>query len=266
MNATAARAQEPAGAATPAGAAGQAQPALVVQGLVSGYAPGVDILRGVGLEVRRGEIVTVLGPNGAGKSTLIKTIAGLVPVRSGQVLLHGQSLVGIAAHRMVGRGLAYVPQTNNIFARMSIEENLQMGACARRDHAGIGEDFARMYELFPSLRERRRQAAGTLSGGERQMVAVARALMARPTMLMLDEPSAGLSPKLVGVVFAKVREVRGLGVTMLIVEQNAKAALAISDRGYVLAEGREQVSGNARELLANPEVGALYLGVRRGLT
>ena len=245
---------------------GASQPALAVQALVAGYVPGVDILRGVGLEVRRGEIVTVLGPNGAGKSTLIKTIAGLVPVRSGQVLLDGQSLVGVAAHRMVSRGLAYVPQTNNIFPRMSIEENLQMGACARHDRTGVAEDMARMYDLFPRLRERRRQAAGTLSGGERQMVAVARALMARPTMLMLDEPSAGLSPKLVGVVFAKVREVRGLGVTMLIVEQNAKAALAISDRGYVLAEGREQVSGNARELLASPEVGALYLGVRRELS
>lgn len=245
---------------------GASQPALAVQALVAGYVPGVDILRGVGLEVRRGEIVTVLGPNGAGKSTLIKTIAGLVPVRSGQVLLDGQSLVGVAAHRMVSRGLAYVPQTNNIFPRMSIEENLQMGACARHDDKGVAEDMARMYDLFPRLRERRRQAAGTLSGGERQMVAVARALMARPTMLMLDEPSAGLSPKLVGVVFAKVREVRGLGVTMLIVEQNAKAALAISDRGYVLAEGREQVNGNAQELLANPEVGALYLGVRRELS
>ncbi|TAM42610.1 MAG: ABC transporter ATP-binding protein [Burkholderiaceae bacterium] len=266
MNATTSTAPARAGTAAAPGEAGSSQPALVVQGLVSGYTPEVDILRGVGLEVRRGEIVTVLGPNGAGKSTLIKTIAGLVPVRSGQVMLDGQSLVGIAAHRMVSRGLAYVPQTNNIFSRMSIEENLQMGACARHDHAGIDEDFARMYELFPRLRERRRQAAGTLSGGERQMVAVARALMSRPTMLMLDEPSAGLSPKLVGVVFAKVREVRGLGVTMLIVEQNAKAALAISDRGYILAQGREQVSGNAQELLSNPEVGELYLGVRRGLS
>ncbi|QDL37567.1 ABC transporter ATP-binding protein [Rhodoferax sediminis] len=266
MSAAATSPHAPTGTAASTGGAGQVQPALRVRDLVSGYAPGVDILRGIGLEVRRGEIVTVLGPNGAGKSTLIKTIAGLVPVRSGQVLLHGQNLVGVPAHRMVGRGLAYVPQTDNIFARMSIEENLQMGACARHDHAGVGEDIARMYELFPRLRERRRQAAGTLSGGERQMVAVARALMARPTVLMLDEPSAGLSPKLVGVVFAKVRQVRELGVTMLIVEQNAKAALAISDRGYVLAQGREQVSGDARELLANPEVGALYLGIRRGLS
>ena len=153
-----------------------------------------------------------------------------------------------------------------MFARLTIQDNLELGACARHDRAGIAEDLARMYQLFPRLAERRRQAAGTLSGGERQMVAVARALMARPTMLMLDEPSAGLSPKLVGVVFAKVREVRALGVTLLIVEQNARAALAISDRGYVLAQGREQVSGAAAELLANPEVGALYLGAKRGLT
>ncbi|WHZ11891.1 MAG: ABC transporter, ATP-binding protein 2 (cluster 4, leucine/isoleucine/valine/benzoate) [Burkholderiaceae bacterium] len=247
-------------------AAPRAESALAVRDLVAGYTPEVDILRGASLEVWRGEIVTVLGPNGAGKSTLIKTIAGLVPVRRGEVLLFGQSLVGEAAHRMVGRGLAYVPQTNNVFARLSIQENLELGACARGDRTGIAEDLARMYALFPRLHERRTQAAGTLSGGERQMVAVARALMARPTMLMLDEPSAGLSPKLVGVVFAKVREVRDLGVTLLIVEQNAKAALAISDRGYVLAQGREQVSGEAAALLANPEVGALYLGSRRGLT
>ena len=239
--------------------------ALQVNGLIAGYAPEVDILRGIALQVRRGEIVTVLGPNGAGKSTLIKTVAGLVDVRAGQVLLFGQDIVGVAAHDMVRRGLAYAPQTNNIFVRMSVLENLQMGASARDDHAAMAEDLQRMYELFPRLRERRRQAAGTLSGGERQMVAVARALMARPSLLMLDEPSAGLSPKLVGVVFERVREIRKLGVTMLIVEQNAKAALAISDRGYVLAEGREQVSGAAQELLANPQVGELYLGMRRGL-
>ena len=239
--------------------------ALQVNGLIAGYAPEVDILRGIALQVRRGEIVTVLGPNGAGKSTLIKTVAGLVDVRAGQVLLFGQDIVGVAAHDMVRRGLAYVPQTNNIFVRMSVRENLQMGASARNDRTAIEDDLQRMYELFPRLRERRRQAAGTLSGGERQMVAVARALMARPSLLMLDEPSAGLSPKLVGVVFERVRDIRKLGVTMLIVEQNAKAALAISDRGYVLAEGREQVSGAAQELLANPQVGELYLGMRRGL-
>ncbi|MEZ5606076.1 MAG: ABC transporter ATP-binding protein [Burkholderiaceae bacterium] len=260
------QAQVPAARSAPDNPARVPELALAISDLVAGYTPEVDILRGANLRVARGEIVTVLGPNGAGKSTLIKTIAGLVPVRRGQVLLFGQSLVGEAAHRMVGRGLAYVPQTSNVFARLTIQDNLELGACARKDRAGIAEDLARMYQLFPRLHERRKQAAGTLSGGERQMVAVARALMARPTMLMLDEPSAGLSPKLVGVVFAKVREVRDLGVTLLIVEQNARAALAISDRGYVLAQGREQVSGAAAELLANPEVGALYLGARRGLT
>jgi len=239
--------------------------ALRVRDLVAGYTPEVDILRGIAIDVARGEIVTVLGPNGAGKSTLIKTIAGLVAVRAGSIELFGDDIVGVEAHDMVRRGLAYVPQTDNVFVRMSVQENLEMGASARGDHGGIEADLGRMYELFPRLKERRRQPAGTLSGGERQMVAVARALMARPVVLMLDEPSAGLSPKLVGVVFERVRDIRSLGVTMLIVEQNAKAALAISDRGYVLAEGREQVSAAASELLANPEVGALYLGMRRGL-
>ncbi len=240
--------------------------ALLVHGLVAGYTAEVDILRGVGLEVQRGEIVTVLGPNGAGKSTLIKAIAGLVTVRAGSVRLFDRDITGMAAHRMVRNGLAYVPQTDNIFARLSIEENLQMGAYIERDSAAVGQKLERMYQLFPRLRERRRQAAGTLSGGERQMVAVARALMADPRVIMLDEPSAGLSPKLVGVVFAKLREVRDLGITILLVEQNARAALAISDRGYVLAQGRERISDAAQALLHNPEIGALYLGRRKELS
>jgi ABC-type branched-subunit amino acid transport system ATPase component len=239
--------------------------ALQVRELVAGYTPEVDILRGVGLDVQRGEIVTVLGPNGAGKSTLIKTIAGLVTVRRGTVQLFGDDIAGVDAHLMVRRGLAYVPQVSNIFAKLSVEENLEMGAYIGSNKALLRENIERMFGLFPRLKERRRQAAGTMSGGERQMVAVARALMAEPKVLMLDEPSAGLSPKLVGIVFSKIREVRDTGLTILMVEQNATAALAISDRGYVLAEGREQVSGDARELLANPEVGALYLGVRKGL-
>ncbi|HEX7382547.1 MAG TPA: ABC transporter ATP-binding protein [Nevskiaceae bacterium] len=244
---------------------GHADIALSVREVVAGYTAELDILRGITVEVKKGEIVTVLGPNGAGKSTLIKTVAGLVPVRSGEIKLFGDSLVGVSAHRMVGRGLAYVPQTQNVFAKLSILENLELGAGFRHDRAGMKEDLAKMYELFPRLYERRKQAAGTLSGGERQMVAVARALMARPTMLMLDEPSAGLSPKLVGMVFSKIREVRELGVTMLIVEQNAKAALVISDRGYVLARGEDRVSDAADALLKNPEVGALYLGSKQGL-
>ncbi len=240
--------------------------ALHVHDLVAGYAPEVNILRGVELQVQRGEIVTVLGPNGAGKSTLIKAIAGLVAIRGGSVHLFGQDIAGVASHLMMRRGLAYVPQTNNIFVRLSIEENLEMGAYIQPDRSIIKRDLERMFDLFPKLRERRRQTAGTLSGGERQMVAVARALMGNPMLLMLDEPSAGLSPKMVGVLFAKVRQVRDLGVTLLIVEQNAKAALAISDRGYVLAQGRDQINGDAQELLQNPEVGMLYLGVRRGLS
>lgn len=239
--------------------------ALSVQDVVAGYTAEADILRGVSLDVRDGEIVTVLGPNGAGKSTLVKVIAGLVAVRTGAVRLFGADITAVPAHQMVRRGLAYVPQVNNIFARLSIEENLEMGAYVRTERPAIRDGLARMYALFPRLKERRRQPAGTLSGGERQMVAVARALMAEPRVLMLDEPSAGLSPKMVGVLFDKVREVRALGVTLLIVEQNAKAALSISDRGYVLAEGRERITGAADALLANPEVGALYLGVRRGL-
>ena len=241
------------------------EPALQVRELIAGYTPEVDILRGVALEVKQGEIVTVLGPNGAGKSTLIKAIAGLVTVRSGSVQLFGDDIAGVAAHLMVRRGLAYVPQVSNIFAKLSVEENLEMGAYIHTDKAALRQNIERMFVLFPRLKERRRQAAGTMSGGERQMVAVARALMAEPRLLMLDEPSAGLSPKLVGIVFSKIRDVRDTGLTILMVEQNAKAALAISDRGYVLAEGREQVSGDAGDLLANPEVGQLYLGVRRGL-
>ena len=239
--------------------------ALSVRALTAGYTPEVDILTSVGLEVAPGEIVTVLGPNGAGKSTLMKAIAGLVAVRSGKVKLFSADLAGVAAHSMVKRGLAYVPQVRNIFARLGVEENLDMGAYSRDDRSAIAQDKERIFALFPHLKDRRRQAAGTLSGGERQMVAMARALMAAPRLLMLDEPSAGLSPKMVGTLFAKIHEVRDTGVTILLVEQNAKAALAISDRGVVLADGHDKLSGPARELLADPEVGALYLGVRRGL-
>jgi len=242
------------------------QPVLQVRELVAGYVPDVNILQGTSLEVGHGEIVTVLGPNGAGKSTLIKAIAGLVAVRGGSIRLFGDDIAGVPAHRMAGLGLAYVPQTNNIFPRLSVEENLELGGYCHARRTTIRQGIEQMFALFPRLRERRRQLTGTLSGGERQMMAVARALMAKPRVLLLDEPSAGLSPKLVGILFGKVREVRELGVTILLVEQNAKAALAISDRGYVLVQGRERVSGNAGELLASPETGELYLGVRRGLS
>jgi ABC-type branched-subunit amino acid transport system ATPase component len=237
--------------------------ALVVDSVVAGYVAEVDILRGVELEVQPGEIVTVLGPNGAGKSTLIKLIAGLLRVRSGSVRLFGKDISNLPAHRMVAEGVGYVPQTNNVFAKLTVEENLEMGAYVRPQDLRAGLEQA--YETFPDLKRFRHQPAGRLSGGQRQMVAIARALMHRPRLMLLDEPSAGLSPLLVGHVFDKIREVRDIGVTMLIVEQNAKAALAISDRGYVLAEGRDRVNGPAQELLENPEVGELYLGARKGL-
>ena len=240
-----------------------ATPHLEVVDLVAGYVPDVPILRGMGIHVMPGEVVTVLGPNGAGKSTLIKAIAGLVPAQSGAIRVRGQSIMGLATHRLVGAGVAYVPQVDNVFTRLSVEENLSLGGMAapRELPQRIGE----MYALFPDLARLRRLAAGKLSGGQRQMVAVARALMARPHLIMLDEPSAGLSPKLTEMVFHKLLEVRALGVTVLVVEQNAKAALAISDRGYVLAEGQQRFTGTASELLSSPEVGELYLGTRTRL-
>ncbi len=237
--------------------------ALSVEDVVAGYVPGVDILRGVALEVHPGEIVTVLGPNGAGKSTLIKVVAGLLRVRSGALRLFDKDISNLPAHKMVGEGVGYVPQTNNVFPKMSVEENLELGAYVRTRE--IRRGLEQVYATFPDLHRLRRQAAGRLSGGQRQMVAIGRALMLQPRLMLLDEPSAGLSPLLVGHVFDKIREVREIGVTILIVEQNAKAALAISDRGYVLAEGKDQVSGPAQELLENPEVGELYLGARKGL-
>lgn len=236
---------------------------LKVEDLEAGYVPGVPILRGVSIEVTRGEIVAVLGPNGAGKSTLIKAVAGLVPITSGQVLLAGRDITGQPAHRMVRHGLGYVPQVNNVFVRLSVQENLEMGAYTNA--AGLGQRLDAIYALFPDLARLRRHPAGKLSGGQRQMVAVGRALMVEPVMLMLDEPSAGLSPKLVGTVFENVEKVRDSGVSILMVEQNAKAALLIADRGYVLAEGKERIEDRADALLHNPEVGELYLGSKGGL-
>jgi ABC-type branched-subunit amino acid transport system ATPase component len=236
---------------------------LRVSSLEAGYTPGVPILRGADIVVHAGEIVTVLGPNGAGKSTLIKAIAGLVPVFGGSINLLGKDITGLAPHRMVAAGVGYVPQVNNVFAKLTVEENLEMGAYTRKH--GIVERLEATYELFPDLARLRHHPAGKLSGGQRQMVAFGRALMVEPKLLMLDEPSAGLSPKLVGMVFKNVQEVRDSGVTILMVEQNAKAGLMISDRGYVLAEGKEQLEDRADALLKNPEVGELYLGSKGGL-
>jgi ABC-type branched-subunit amino acid transport system ATPase component len=207
---------------------------LETEELVAGYVPEVDILNGVSIQVHEGEIVTVIGPNGAGKSTLIKTVFGLLKPRSGRVVFRGGDLGGDKPHTITRKGLSYVPQLDNVFPSLTVEENLQMGSL---DRSLTSERIDRMYELFPRLGERRVQSAGTMSGGERQMVAMARALMPDPQVLLLDEPSAGLAPAFVDAIFEKVADVNRSGVTIVMVEQNARRALAMSDRGYVLDVG-----------------------------
>ena len=227
---------------------------LETHGLVAGYVPEVDILRGVDVRIEPGEIVTIVGPNGAGKSTLIRAVMGLLRPREGRVLLRGEDVTGSRPHRLVAKGIGYVAQRDNVFPTMSVEENLELGT------REPGERLPLMWELFPQLRERRRQSAGTLSGGERQMLAMARALIARPDLLLLDEPSAGLSPVLVGVIFEKIAEINAQGVPILMVEQNARRALAMSSRGYVLDLGRNRFEGTGEALLHDPKVIDLYLG------
>ena len=233
------------------------EPLLVAEDLVAGYVAEVDILDGTALEVREGEIATVVGPNGAGKSTLIKTIFGLVRPRRGRVTLRGEDLTGLEPHSITRRGMSYVPQLDNVFPSLSVEENLEVGSL---DRSLTGERIEAMYGLFPRLGERRRQAAGTMSGGERQMLAMARALMPDPQVLLLDEPSAGLAPAFVEQIFAQVEEINRAGVTVVMVEQNARRALAMSDRGYVLDLGRNRFQGSGREVLDDPKVAELYLG------
>ena len=232
---------------------------LAVSDLVAGYVDGVDVLTGVSVSVGRGEIVTLVGPNGAGKSTLIKTVFGLLPPRDGRIELRGESIAGLRPHAIARKGVGYVPQLANVFPSLTVEENLELGVLARR-----GTDrrarAAQMSELFPQLAERRRQAAGTMSGGERQMVAMARALMPEPEIVLLDEPSAGLAPRLADTIFEQVAEINRAGTTILMVEQNARRALALSHRGYVLDLGRDRFEGPGRELLEDPKVVDLYLG------
>jgi ABC-type branched-subunit amino acid transport system ATPase component len=230
-----------------------------VNRVTAGYVPEVDILTELSLQVRKGEIIAVVGPNGAGKSTLIKAIVGLVPVRAGTIRLRGADITGEATHRIARRGLGYVPQRDNVFPSMSVDENLEIAA-GDLGRAELRTRRRRVLELFPPLAGALRRPAGLLSGGERQMVAMARALMAEPTVLALDEPSAGLAPEYVELVFEKVLEIRAAGVTVLMVEQNARRALALSDRGYVLELGRCRFEGSGRELLANETVIELYLG------
>jgi ABC-type branched-subunit amino acid transport system ATPase component len=230
---------------------------LRTEGVVAGYVPEVDILNGVTVTVGEGQIVTVVGPNGAGKSTLIKTIFGLLKPREGRIVLRDEDITGAKPHTITRRGMNYVPQLDNVFPSLTVEENLEVGsldASRTRDH------IDRMYELFPRLGERRRQAAGTMSGGERQMVAMARALMTDPQVLLLDEPSAGLAPAFVEAIFEKIADVNRAGVTIVMVEQNARRALSMSDRGYVLDLGKNAFEGEGRQLLSDEKVAQLYLG------
>jgi len=231
---------------------------LTAEKLVAGYVPGVDILTGCSLTLAAGELVGVIGPNGAGKSTLIKAMFGLITVRGGSVRLRGRDVTGATGHRLVSAGIGYVPQTNNVFPSLTIAENLQMGVYLRPK--SFAERFAAVAELFPLLAERRRQKTGSLSGGERQMVAMGRALMMDPGVLFLDEPSAGLSPANQDEVFARVRQINEHGVSIVMVEQNARRCLQICHRGYVLDQGRNAYTGSGRELLNDENVIALYLG------
>ena len=223
------------------------------------YYGAIHAIKGVSFEVNPGEIVTLIGANGAGKSTTLQTISGLLHSRTGSIEFLGESLLGIPAHQIVAKGLAQVPEGRRIFLQMTVEENLQMGAYTRSG-AGIDQDLEKVYTYFPRLMERRRQIAGTLSGGEQQMLAMGRALMSRPKLLMLDEPSMGLAPILVEQIFEIIRTLHKAGTTILLVEQNAQAALSIADRGYVLETGRIVTSGTGQELLASPEIKRAYLG------
>jgi branched-chain amino acid transport system ATP-binding protein len=237
-------------------AAGQG-PMLQATGLLGGYG-GMDILQGVDLAVDAGEVVVVVGPNGAGKSTAMKVFIGLIPLKAGKVVYDGRDITGEAPERLVARGIAYVPQERNVFRSMSVEDNLAMGAYIRR--GDLGPTFAKVYALFPALKDKRRQRVGELSGGQRQMVAIARALMIEPKLLLLDEPTVGLSPKVIGEIFDCILAINREGVGILMVEQNARAALSIAHRGYVLATGRNRFTDTAAALLANREVAEAFLG------
>lgn len=220
----------------------------------------IEALHGISFEVREGEIVTLIGANGAGKSTTLNAICGLVPVTRGRITFMGEDLVGLPPHGIVQRGISQVPEGRRVFANLTVEDNLLMGAYTRKDTKGIRKDLEQVYERFPRLKERYRQLAGTLSGGEQQMLALGRALMSRPKLLLMDEPSMGLAPLLVREIFSIIQDLNREGVTILLVEQNAHMALKIAHRGYVLETGNIILSGTVAELLENEEVKRAYLG------
>lgn len=236
------------------------EPLLEARDVRAGYVPDVDIVQGCDVDVAGGELVSVIGPNGAGKSTLIKALFNLVPMRGGTVRFRGEDVAGAPTHRLVGTGIGYVPQSDNVFPTLTVEENLEMGAYLNpKTTKGRYEELS---EWFPLLAERHRQRVGTLSGGQRQIVALGRALMLEPELLLLDEPSSGLSPANVGQIFDRIQLVNSKGVSILMVEQNARRALAMSDRGYVLEMGKNRFTGPGQELLGDPKVAELYLGGR----
>jgi branched-chain amino acid transport system ATP-binding protein len=234
---------------------------LEARDVVAGYVPDLPIVRGVSLHVAAGEVVTIIGPNGAGKSTLLRAIAGLVPVSAGAVRLRGRDITGLPTHELTAAGVGYVPQTGNVFTTLTVHENLLVGG-----YRMAGERAGRLeavYARFPDLAARRREPGRVLSGGQRQMLAIARALAIEPTVLLLDEATAGLAPRAAAEVFGRVRDLAGRGVAVLMVEQNARAALEASDRGYVLSDGAARLQGPARGLLGDPAIAEIYLGGRR---
>jgi branched-chain amino acid transport system ATP-binding protein len=224
------------------------------------YYGNIHALKGVSLNINEGEIVTLIGANGAGKSTLLKTISGLLKPKNGDILFQGQSISGKVAQAIVKQGLSHVPEGRRVFSNMSVEENLELGAYLRKDKQGIKDDFEKVYNLFPRLLERRKQLSGTLSGGEQQMLAMGRALMARPKLLLLDEPSMGLAPLLVKTIFRIIEEINKSGTTILLVEQNANMALSIADRAYVIETGKIVLSGSSDELNQSDQIRMAYLG------
>lgn len=254
-NSESAAAAEPAGSAT---IAPPADPVVEVRAVTAGYLPGVNILNACSLVAGQGELIGIIGPNGAGKSTLLKAIFGLVKVREGSIFLQGEEITNLKANKLVAKGVGFVPQTNNVFPSLTIQENLEMGLFQKPK--GIKERLEFVTEIFPELGKRLGQRAGSLSGGERQMVAMSRALMMGPHVMLLDEPSAGLSPVRQDEAFLRVKEINRAGVTTIMVEQNARRCLQICDRGYVLDQGRDAYEGPGRDLLNDPKVIGLYLG------